>query len=235
MSTSLKEVILDRLRDWVRGHPVQCLILFYIACMAPVLGIMSLEKNNLGQPVISQADQVEEGGQLREENLIVEISGAVNKPGVYTLGKMDRLVELISQSGGFSTEASEEWIAKNLNLSAKLSDAQKVYIPYRWEWAGPGIGEKDIYTLKNNVANEVPPEAQAPAENSQSATIEAATVGKINVNTASAEDLDSLSGIGPVYAARMIENRPYDGLEDLTNNAGVPKSVIEKIKEQIVF
>jgi len=235
MSTSLKEIVLERIRNWVRGHLIHCLILFYLACVFSVLGVLSLIKDNLSADTFEQTVQPGEASQPQKESLIVEISGAVNRPGVYTLGKMDRLVELINQSGGFSSEASEEWVAKNLNLSAKLSDAEKVYIPYRWEWPGPDSGDWDIYTLVNNFAKVVPAESPPQVESGEVSKTDTAPSGKINVNTASTEDLDGLSGIGPVYAARMIENRPYDGLEDLTNNSGIPKNVIEKIKEQITF
>lgn len=55
----------------------------------------------------------------------------------------------------------------------------------------------------------------------------------MNINTATAEELDSLSGIGEVMAKKIIEGRPYEKIEDLLNVSGIGESLFEKIKEEI--
>ena len=59
--------------------------------------------------------------------------------------------------------------------------------------------------------------------------------GKININTASIDDLCRLSGIGPSYAQRIIDNRPYQAIEDLLKISGIGPKTLEKIKDQITL
>ena len=62
----------------------------------------------------------------------------------------------------------------------------------------------------------------------------ASTQAQVNINTASQSDLESLPGIGPVTASKIISDRPYQIVEDLVNKKAVSKAVFEKIKDQIV-
>ena len=62
----------------------------------------------------------------------------------------------------------------------------------------------------------------------------AETVGKVNVNTASAQELDALWGIGEKRSAAIISNRSYSSTEELMTKAGIPKNVFERIKDEVV-
>lgn len=62
-----------------------------------------------------------------------------------------------------------------------------------------------------------------------------AKTGKININTASKSELETFPGIGPVYAQRIIENRPYQKIEDLLNVPGIGPKTLEKIKDKITI
>jgi len=136
----------------------------------------------------------------------VDVSGAVNKPGVYQLKEGDRVEEAIAAAAGFSSEANNEYIAKNLNMAAKLSDGAKIYVPY---------------------------EGEVAAGASQGGVAGMATQSKVNVNTASQTELETLSGVGPVTASKIISNRPYQNVEDLLNKKVVGKATFEKIKDSV--
>ncbi len=72
-------------------------------------------------------------------SLKVDISGAVKNPGVYSFSKGARTEDLISKSGGFLENANAEYISKSLNLAQKLSDGQKIYIPFEGESGAPQV------------------------------------------------------------------------------------------------
>jgi competence protein ComEA len=127
----------------------------------------------------------------------------VQKPGVYELKSGSRINDLLILAGGLSAEASREWVSQNMNLAQKLTDGAKVYIP-------------------------VKPETR----NSQLANRQTANA-KININTASASQLDTLWGIGPATAQKVISGRPYQAIEELLTRKIVKSNVWEAIRDKI--
>jgi competence protein ComEA len=149
--------------------------------------------------------------QKTQEKIFVHLEGAVEKPGVYELAPESRLNDLLILAGGLSAQADREWAEKNLNLAQKLADGAKIYIPK--------VGEMADYSLR-------------PL--GEKGKVAGANVGgKINLNTASVSQLDSLWGIGEKRAADIVNNRPYQTTEELITKAKIPKNVYEKIKDEI--
>lgn len=148
--------------------------------------------------------------------IFIDLEGAVLKPGLYELPSGSRVNDLLIRAGGLAAEADRIWVEKNLNLAQKLEDGVKVYIPGLNETQSaqggpPGLGEAgQIAGSSANIAS------------------------KININTASASQLDSLWGIGQARAANIIEGRPYSSLEELLERKIIPGNVYERIKEEIV-
>ena len=145
-----------------------------------------------------------------QKMISVDVSGAVNKPGVYQLKDGSRIEEAIKAAAGFSEIANEEYISKYLNMAQKLSDGTKVYVPAVGDPTSPGG-----YAGQGVVSG---PNTQA----------------KVNINTATQAELEALPGIGPVTASKIISDRPYQRVEELIEKKIVGKSVFEKIKDQIV-
>jgi competence protein ComEA len=144
----------------------------------------------------------------------IDVAGAVNSPGVFSLNKESRIEDAIKMAGGFSDKASREYVSKRLNLSQKLSDGLKIYIPFE--------GEALVGSAQ---AAGVP--AVAGAATSVSAS------GKIGVNSADQASLESLPGVGPVTAKKIIDSRPYASLEELLSKKAVSKAVYTKILELV--
>jgi competence protein ComEA len=141
------------------------------------------------------------------QNIIaIDLSGAVNKAGVYKIAEGSRLEDIITAAGGFRADANQEYISKHLNLAQKVSDGMKLYIPF----------------------------ASESAVLDEAISVSAGQKGKLSINKASAPELEGLPGIGEVTASKIISGRPYQKIEDLLNKKIVSKSVYEKIKEQIV-
>lgn len=142
-------------------------------------------------------------GEEETGTIWVDLAGAVMQPGVYELPSGSRFKDLLAQAGGLAAGADREWVEKNLNLAQKLEDAQKVYIPSQMETEGEVAGE------------------------------ETAVSGKININTASASELDTLWGIGEARAKAIIDSRPYSSVNELQTKKVIPSNVFERIKDEI--
>jgi competence protein ComEA len=171
---------------------------------------------------------------------VVDLAGAVSRPGVYELPEGSRIGDLLALGEGIVSEASASWVARNLNLSRPLEDAQKVYVPFEWDLETenellliPLVGEKDSRQIGQDDYSVG--EIDYREENKSDEEAKEDREGDISVNTASAEEPDELPGIGPKYAERIINNRPYSTYEEFESNSELPKSTAEKIKDLISF
>ncbi len=146
----------------------------------------------------------------------VDIAGAVVKPGVYEFNEGDRIEDALSLAGGLSIEADVGWIEKNLNRAAKLTDGGKIYIPKKAEISsGKSLG---------NINN-------AGSLSSSTKLLGVATENTVNINSASQAELETLSGIGPVTAGKIINGRPYSSVEELKSRKIIGNALYEKIKD----
>jgi len=178
------------------------------------LGVIFFRLNSADKPKI---EIVSPDSSQSSATIFVDIEGAVEKPGVYELLANSRINDLLIRAGGLSAEADREWISKNINLAQKLQDGAKVYIPSQKEvrqFGGPALS-----TIGEGTG--------------EVAGVSGSVIGKININTASQAQLESLWGIGEKRAADIIANRPYQSIDELVTKAKIPKSVVEKIKEKI--
>ena len=167
------------------------------------------EKNQV--EVLTGATEAQNDGS----EIVVEIAGEVERPGVYKLPKNSRVEDLLVVAGGVSGRADRGWMEKSLNRAAKLADGQKIYIP--------AVGEQSIGSSANNLG-----------VSAGSGTVRGSgSTSAININTASLKELDSLPGIGPVYAQNIIEYRPYSNVEELSTKGVLKKSTYEKIKDLV--
>lgn len=142
--------------------------------------------------------------------VMVDIKGAVQKPGVYQLPKDARVKDALAQAGGATKEAN----LRQLNLASKLQDEMAVYIP--------AAGE------------EIPPSSPVSSISSSGTSNDQPLV---NINTANTDELQTLNGIGPSKASAIVSYREENGLfqtvEDLGQVSGIGEKSLEKIKAQI--
>lgn len=148
-----------------------------------------------------------DSAKTTKSEIVVDIEGAVIKPGVYRLPTSARVQDALVAAGGLSAQANRLWVEKNLNLANKLNDGTKIYIPRE--------GEENTSVASGAGG-------QTGILNSQ-----------ININTASSSELDSLPGIGPVTTEKIINGRPYGSIEELLSKKIVGSSVFSQIKERI--
>ncbi|HJS18946.1 MAG TPA: ComEA family DNA-binding protein [Anaerolineales bacterium] len=142
-----------------------------------------------------------------DKPIVVHISGAVPRPGVYALPLGARAQDGISAAGGFLAEADKTTI----NLAQALEDGEKLDIPFI-EGGSPVLGTP------------VP-------------EVVTTTTELININTASVAELDTLPGIGPTTAQKIIDYRDQNGsflnIEDIINVSGIGPASYERIKDLI--
>src|SRR3990167_3970618 len=142
-----------------------------------------------------------QGEALQGQRIVVHVDGAVAKPGVYELDSGARGSDAVSASGGLSDSAD----MTRINLAAKVSDGQKIYIPNIGE--GVGVGEAGVEGVQS----------------------------LININTATESQLDTLPGVGPATAQKIITSRPYSSPEELLGKKAVGQSIYKKIKYLITY
>lgn len=175
-----------------------------------IVGIVLRVREGLALPkdgvTFSAAQSSESTSSAR---LFVDIAGAVESPGIYEFAPGARVAQVIERAGGLSKQVNESWIARNLNLAAKVSDGSKIYIPTMNEQGSVVLG--------------------SGTTSSGGST----STSTINVNSASASQLDTLPGIGQVTAKKIIDGRPYGAIEELLNRKIVNQSTFEKIRDKI--
>lgn len=122
-------------------------ILVGLLCLMVGVGWLFFSNNRL-QATCFQA----EGDSLAttiNQSIVIDISGAVVKPGTYKLDKNSRIVDAVRLAQGFTHQSNATYIYKSLNLAAKLSDGQKIYIPFEGEQI---TSDSDLKTISINSA-----------------------------------------------------------------------------------
>ena len=167
-------------------------------------------------PVLSSAESSEVPSTAQDAStssaaptIVVSVIGYVVTPGLVTLPEGARVADAIAACGGVTPGAD----LTTVNLARKLADGEQIAVGV------PGVADD------GTSAGTSGEDGSAPA------------AAKININTASAEDLDSLPGIGPVIAARIVDFRTKNGkfgsVEDLTNVSGIGPSIMANVKDLV--
>ena len=151
-------------------------------------------------------------------SVVVHVTGAVSRPGVVTLPPGSRVTDAINAVGGASAEADTQ----QLNLARVLTDGEQIRVPR--------IGEVLPNPAPQPGGAATPSVGTAPGKTNGDAS------GTININTASASELEKLPGIGPALAQRIVEYRdshgPFASVDALTDVPGIGKAKLEGLREQ---
>jgi competence protein ComEA len=140
---------------------------------------------------------------IAEPEIFVDVTGAVNKPGVYTLSGKSRVIDAIKAAGDSAPGAD----LSTINLARVLNDGEQIYV--------------DSVVMNSS--------GQRVSKKTPS--------GPININRATARQLDALDGIGPVIAARIVEYRKINGsflsVDDLQKVSGIGAAKFAQIKSKV--
>lgn len=156
---------------------------------------------------------------ISNKEITVYVSGEVNKSGVVTLKEGDRLAVAVEKLGGTTKKAD----LNNINLAIRVKDEEHYIIPK--------IGEAKQEELKDVNNTKDIENAEIKNENT------AKDSSKININTATLEELDKLPGVGEATANKIISHREENGqfktIEDIKNVNGIGDKKFENMKELI--
>ena len=181
-----------------------------------------------------------QGGASGEATVRVHVAGAVNNPGVYTLPAQGRAVDAIAAASGAAADADLD----RVNLAGALSDGVQIYVPHRGETAAPAQIQPNGGTAnagQGNAANGAAQNgaSQGGAQPQPARTLTPAGSAQkgstpVNINTATAEELQTLPRIGPAMAQRIIAWREAHGgfrsVDELDAVPGIGPSMLENLR-----
>lgn len=183
--------------------------------------------------VSSVAASTSSAASAANAEVVCDISGAVKHQGVYRLKNGARLEDLIEKAGGLTKDAQ----LKAINRSQLLKDQDKIYIP--------GKGDKaEAAQTANSAAASAPASSPSASSSSSSSSVSSSTSGAasgdlINLNTATASDLQKLNGIGEKKAEQIIAYRQEKGsfksIDELKEVSGIGDKTFAAIKDQLTI
>ncbi len=187
----------------------QLILLALVLVIITGLGVMGFRSYFTGKP-----EEIMIEGPKAEvptiADIVVHVSGAVKREGVYKLKPGDRIMDAIEFAGGAEVNAN----LASLNLAEKVKDGQKIVVP---------LSCKAVEGRSEN----------------QGMRKAGASSGPVNINSAKEEELCKVAGIGPATAQKIIKyrtaNGPFTKISDLMKVKSIGKGKFEKIKEQIII
>lgn len=225
---------MDRLADKLLGHKAVVMAILVVIAMASGLamanlgggaGSVSFEHTDGSGSLVEPGSGDASSGKTSEGSspkasaaaeVYVDVDGAVVSPGVYRLKDGARVAQAIDAAGGLAPEAD----VTGLNRASKVVDGQKIHVPT--------VGEQQASIAEVGVDGGA----------SASSGVSGAT-GLVNINTASAAELQTLSGIGPSMAQSIIDERTKNGafasVDDLMRVSGIGEKKLAKIKDPSAY
>lgn len=221
---------MDRWAEKLLGHKAVVLAILVVIAAASGLAMASFNSHSGGVSFersdeasasdvrgpgdASPGDDESSAKSSSAAEVYVDVDGAVVRPGVYRLKDGARVSQAIDAAGGLMAEAD----VTGLNRASKITDGQKIYVPT--------VGEQQAAAAVGGAESSA---ATTPGAGSSS--------GLVNINTASAAELQTLSGIGPSMAQSIIDDRskngPFASVDDLMRVSGIGEKKLAKIKDCI--
>ena len=220
---------MDRWAEKLLGHKAVVVAILVVIAAASGLAMASFNSHSSGvsfeRSDEASASDVRGSGDASPDDessaksssaaeVYVDVDGAVVRPGVYRLKDGARVSQAIDAAGGLTAEAD----VTGLNRASKITDGQKIYVPT--------VGEQQAAAAVGGAESGA---ATTPGAGSSSELV--------NINTASAAELQTLSGIGPSMAQSIIDERTKNGafasVDDLMRVSGIGEKKLAKIKDCI--
>ncbi|MGO5673946.1 competence protein ComEA [Bacillus subtilis] len=201
--------------NWLNQHKKAIILAASAAVFTAIMIFLATGKNKepVKQAVPTETENTvvkqEANNDESNETIVIDIKGAVQHPGVYEMRTGDRVSQAIEKAGGTSEQADEAQV----NLAEILQDGTVVYIPKKGE--GTAVQQGGGGSVQSDGGKGA----------------------LVNINTATLEELQGISGVGPSKAEAIIayreENGRFQTIEDITKVSGIGEKSFEKIKSSI--
>lgn len=195
-------------------------IAYYILSKANNSKYISFDTEDIQEETIEIEEDInnnkkEDMDKENNEEIIVHVTGAVINEGVVKVKNGSRILDVIEKAGGISDRAD----LSKINLAYAVQDGQKIYVPC--------IDDEDkVNTIENEAGENIVQENEKDTKSN-----------KVNINTATQTELETLNGIGTSTALKIInyrnENGKFKKVEDIKNVPGIGESKFENIKDSI--
>lgn len=179
-------------------------------------GIMFVQKYQAQTDEIVVTKGESEASISGRRSITIDIGGGISHPGVYVLPEGSRVEDAIVAAGGFDEHADIDLTERSVNRAQRLIDGSKLYIPIQIDINDSQAGIQTDFLPDNTSHNMLSVEQSI-----------------ISINTASQTELETLSGVGPATAQKIIEARPYMNIDELVVKKAVGQKLFERIKEHI--
>lgn len=194
------------------GGAVACAVLAFVLAFADEPADTLVVEGGSALPIAGTSDSPETDGTagLGGGEVVVEIVGAVPRPGVFRLPAGSRIGDVIAAAGGYGPRVDTARAELELNLAATLRDGDQVRVPSR----------DDTPAVQTSAPGEPPGSAQSP----------------VDLNHATQSELEALPGIGPATAQKIIaarEEAPFTALEELRTRGVLGEKTFEKLRELV--
>ena len=207
---------------------ITCTCLLIVSSLVFFYFYKKPSKNTKIKTDVLKSDEIKKKPVKKEEEkeIMVDVKGEVNTSGIFTLKEGSRVIDAINLAGGLKKNAN----TSNINLSQKLKSEMVIYI----------YSNDDIKKNEGNMSCDTKCKTEIIEVNNCIETNENKNKDeKININTASLEDLLKISGIGESKAKNIIEYRETNGqfknIEEIKNINGIGDSLFNKIKDNITI
>ena len=202
--------------DWLKNKKYIYIVIGICIVIICIIACFIFESHNKSEDKNSIEDNIEIEQKTEEvetkKEIIVHIAGEVNNPGIIKIKEGSRIIDVVNMAGGFTNEADTD----KVNFAYEVKDEQKIVIP--------NVNKKEEET---KIIDEDESFIEGGSSNSS----------MVNINTATQSELESLTGIGPSMASKIIDYREKNGKfkskDELKNVPGMGKSKYESNKEEV--
>jgi competence protein ComEA len=208
------EPFLDRLREWRADRRVVAAVLAFVALGAGVAWMRAGTSASAAPPQASRPRAAAPAGAAVATtslpDVVVDVVGAVHEPGVVTMRMGARIVDAIRAAGGTNANAD----VQQLDLAARLVDGERIAVPKHGETLPPAVD----------------PSGASGGDPSAPGT-------PVDLNTATAAELDALPGVGPATAAAIVRDReqhgPFHTVDDLSRVRGIGPAKLAQLHDLV--
>lgn len=222
---------MEKLKEKIKNNKIEFIFILIVCTLFIILTIDFSPKEE--KKVKKEIKEVKEEVKKEATKIMVDVKGAVVKPGVYELKSTSRVIDAVNMAGGLNKNADTSMI----NLSKKLEDEMAITIYTKEEMKKTSQVCEPCQCPEVNSACTEEKETKTTKETTKTETKN--TNKKISINTASMEELETLDGIGEAKAKAIVGYRKTNGnfkkIEEIKNVSGIGETIFEKIKDKITI